>query len=251
MTDATAGWTGAGSLRASARWAAGLNFLCAVPDGFSVSVLLKLVVRGNPAATAANILGSERTFRLGFVADLVSLVIFAAVGVLLYGIFKAVSRRVALLFLVLIVMGALSQALESIHDLAALILLKGGAGMNAIPSAQATALAFLFIRLHSYSYVLALFFYGWSGLVLGYLILKSTFVPRVLGPLVMIEGLGYLVFSLTTFLSPLLVTRFYPYIPFGTAAVGELPLYLWLLIKSLNAERWLEQATATNRAAWV
>src|SRR5438552_6578898 len=65
MSIETAGQTGARSVVATARWAAALNILSAVPDGFSVSVVRKLFIRGDAAATAANILGSERLFRFG------------------------------------------------------------------------------------------------------------------------------------------------------------------------------------------
>jgi hypothetical protein len=242
MTLQEAGRTAGSSPRATARWAAALNLLSAVPDGFSVSVLRKVVVRGDPAATAANVLGSEGLFRLGFVADLVALVLFVASAVLLYDIFRAASRRAALLFLVFIVMGSAFQALEAIQDLAALTLLKGGAAMSAVPPAQANALAFLFLRLHSYDYQLGLFFMGCSSLVMASLILKSTFVPTIIGPLMMIDGLGFLTFSLTGFLSPSLVTRIFPYVPLVTAAIGEGAFFLWLLIRSVDAERWREQA---------
>ena len=249
MRPAKSGWTGASSVRATARWAAALNILSAVPDGFSVTVLRKLVVRGDAAATATNILGSEGLFRLGFVADLVALLFFVASAVLLYEVFKPASRRAALFFLVLMVMGTLSQALESVHDLAALVLLKGGVGMSALPSAQANAMALLFLRLHSYTYVLALFFDGCASLVIGYLILQSTFMPRIIGPLMVIDGLGYLTFSLASFLSPPFVTHIYPYVPFATAFLGEGALFLWLIVKSVNAERWQEQAAAMVRSA--
>jgi uncharacterized protein DUF4386 len=244
MTLVKAGWTDDRSLRSVARMAAALNILSAVPDGFSVSTLRRLVVRGDAAATAHNILGSESLFRLGFVADLVALVIFVASAVLLYEVFKPASRRAALLFLVLMVMGTLSQALEAVHDLAALALLKAGAAASGLPSAQANELALVFLRLHVSTYQLALFFFGCSSLVMGFLILRATFVPRILGPLMMIDGLGFLTFSLAAFLAPSVATHIYPYIPFVTALVGEGALFLWLIVKGVNAERWREQAAA-------
>src|SRR5262249_32267350 len=132
-------------IRAIARWAGALNVLSAVPDGYSVTVLRRLVNPRDAAATATNILGAEGAVRLGFVADLVGLVLFLASGVLLYEIFKVANRRVAILYLALIVMGTICQGLECVHDLAALVLLKGGAGMSALPVAEAQALALLFL----------------------------------------------------------------------------------------------------------
>jgi len=234
------------SLMVTARLAAVLNILSAGPDGFSVSVVRKLVVRGDATATAANILASEGLFRLGLVADLGALVLFIASGVLLYEVFKPASRRLALLFLVLFVGCAFIQSLNAVHNLAALLLVKGGPGLGGLAPAQANALAFVFLKLYSMNFNLALVFGGASSIVLGSLILRATFVPRIIGPLMMLDGLGYITFSLAAFLSPSLAGRIFPYVPFVTAAIGEGALFLWLIIKGVNAERWQEQAATMD-----
>jgi len=236
------------SVMATARWAGLLQILGAVPAGFSVSVLQKLVVHGDPAATARNILASERLFRLGFVVDIVGLVIFIASGVLVYEIFRPAGRRWAPLFLVLISMGTLAQAFECIPDLATLSLLKGGAVLAALPRPEATALAMMFLRLHSYCYQLGLFFDAWSFLVLAVLVVRSTFVPRVLGYLLLIDCAGFLTFTIGSFLASAIVARLYPVVPFGTT-IGEFALFVWLLVKGVNVVRWQEQAAASNRPA--
>ena len=247
MTSKT-GWSGVRSLLLTARLAGALNIFSGVPDGFAVSVVRKLVVRGDATTTAANILASEGLFRRAIVADLVAIVIFVASAVLLYDIFRPASRRLALLYLVLISMGGVIQALVSLQDLAALVLIKGGAGLSALPSGQAAALAFVFLRLHSFNYQLALVFDGFSSLVMCYLVLRSTFVPRIAGPFIMIDGLGFIIFGLGAFLYPPFAMRLYPYVPFATAIIGEVPLYLWLIIKGVNVERWREQAAAMEPA---
>ena len=221
-----------------------LYLISGVPAGFSVYVFLKLVVRGDPAATATNILGSEGLFRLGFVADLVGILFFVGAMLFLYKLFKPVSRSLALLLLCFGLIGSTIQALDAIRDLAALLLLKGGAGLTAFTPGQAQALALLCLRLHVLTYDLALVFFGSSTALMGYLILRSTFLPRILGVLMVIDGVGYLTFSLATFLSPPLAAHLYPYLPFSTALLGELPLMLWLIVKGVNAERWEEQAAA-------
>ena len=110
-------------------------------------------------------------------------------------------------------------------------------------------MALVFLRLYSLNFNLALVFGGASSIVLGSLILRATFVPRIIGPLMILDGLGYLAFSLVAFLSPSLVARIFPLVPFVTAAIGEGALYLWLIVKGVNAERWQEQAASTYRAA--
>src|SRR2546422_7395108 len=103
--------------------------------------------------------------------------------------------------------------------------------------------------LYSLNFNLALVFGGASSIVMGSLILRATFVPRIIGPLMILDGLGYLTFSLAAFLSPSLAARIFPYIPFVTAAIGEGALFLWLIVKGVNAERWQEQAATMDRGA--
>ena len=234
--------------RAKARLAAGLNVISAVPAGFSVFVLQKLFVRGDPAATATNILGSEGLFRLGFVADIVGIMFFVASALFLYELFKPASRSLALLMLFFCLIGSGIQTLNSLQDLTALLFLKGGSAMTALTTAQSQALAFVFLKMHSLTYGLALAFFGISTILIGCLVLNATFLPRVLGILMVIDGLGYLTFAFSAFLSPPFAARMYPYIPMLTAAIGEGSLMVWLLVRGVNAQRWEEQATA---AAWL
>src|SRR5262249_35808184 len=157
-------------------------------------------------------------------------------GILLYEIFKPASRRLALLFLVLFEACPIIQSLNSIHNLAALTLIKGGPGMSGLAPAQANAIALLFLRLYSLNFNLALVFGGASSIVRGVLIGRAPFVPGVIGPLMMTAGLGYPPFSLAPSPPPPLVARIFPLIPFVTAAIGEGALYLWLIVRGVNAE---------------
>ena len=241
------GRTTAPSPRFKARLAAALYLISAAPAGFSVYVLLKLVVRGDPAATAANILASEARFRLGLAADLIGILLVVGSVLLLYELFKPVSGSLARIVTSSVLIGSAVQALDAITDLAALIVLKGGNSLAAFNTAQAQAMAFLFLRLHTLVYDLALVFYGAGFILLGTLILRSTFLPRVLGVLVAIDGLGYMTFSFATFLSPPFVSHLYPYLPFLTAALGEGSLMLWLLVKGVDGQRWEEQAAVGDR----
>ena len=106
--------------------AGALYVISAVPAGFSVSVLLKLAVRGDPAATAANILASEGTFRLGFVAEIVGIMFFVASALLLYELFTPAGRSLARLAVTFGLIGAAIQSLDTVADMCALLLLKGG-----------------------------------------------------------------------------------------------------------------------------
>ena len=166
---------------------------------------------------------------------------------LLYELFKPVNGSLARIVTCYVLVGSAVQSLDSIADLAALIMLKGGNSLTAFTAAQAQAMALLFLRLHALVYDLALVFYGAGFILMGTLILRSTFLPRVLGVLVAIDGLGYMTFSFATFLSPPLVRHLYPYLPFLTAFLGEGSLMLWLLVKGVNGQRWEEQAAVRDR----
>jgi len=233
--------------RVTARLAGALNVICAVPAGFSVFVLQKMYVRGDSAATAAHILGSEGLFRLGFVADIVGIMIFVGSGIFLYQLFKPASRSLALLMLSFYLIGAGIQTLNSLQDLTALLFLKDGSALAALTAVQTQAIAFVFIKMHSLTYDLSLAFFGVATLLIASLVFNSTFLPRVLGILLVIDGLGYLTFAFSTLLSPPVAARMYPFIPMLTAAIGEGSLMLWLIVRGVNAQRWEEQAAAAAR----
>ena len=232
--------------RVKARLAGGLYALSGVPAGFSVYVLLKLIVRGDPTATAANILGSEGLFRLGLSAEIVGVLLFVASVFFLYELFKPVSRGVALLMVFFSLIGSAIQVLDSLADSATLLLLKGGSGLITFTAGQAQALAFVFLKLHFLIYDLALVFFGVFAILIGILVFHSTFLPRILGMLMLIDGVGYLTFSFATFLSPPFAAHLYPFLPFTTAILGEGSLMLWLIVRGVDTRRWEDQAAAAE-----
>jgi len=225
-----------------ARLAASLSVLSGVPDGLSIFVLNRVFVRGDPARTATNMLGSESLFRLGYVAEIIGVLMFAASMVLLYELLKPANRGLALALLSAGLIGSGIQVLDTLADIAALMLVKGGGSLAALPVAEAQALASMFLRMHTMIYDLALVFFGTGSLLIGALVRRSTFLPRILGVMITIDGLGFLTHSLTTFLAPSFVVHLYPYIPFGTAILGEGPLFLWLIVRGVDVGRWEAQA---------
>jgi hypothetical protein len=201
----------------------------------------RLVVFGNAAATAANILTHERLFWLGFASSLVGVVFHIAWALLLYDLLKPVNRRVSLLAVFVILVGCAIQAVASLLYLAPLLVLGGGSSLSAFTGEQLQALALTFLKLNAYAFDVYLVFFGLWCVLIGFLIFRSTFLPRVLGLLLAIAGLGWM-----TYLSPPLASHlFFPYIA-GASAVGEIPLLLWLLVVGVNDQRWKEQASAAG-----
>ena len=98
----------------------------------------------------------------------------------------------------------------------------------------------MFTKLNTYAFDIYLVFFGFWCILIGYLIFKSTFLPRVLGVLLTISGLGWV-----TYLSPPLAHNVYPFIA-TASAIGEIPLELWLIVMGVNVQRWKEQAGAAG-----
>ena len=202
-----------------------------------VIVLGSLVVFRNAAATAGNILAHERLFWLGFASSVIGVVFHIAWALLLYDLFKPVSRRVSLFAAFVILVGCAIQALTSVLYLAPMLILNAGNSLSAFTAEELQALAYVLIRLNGYAFNTYLVFFGLWCVLIGFLIFRSTFMPRVLGVLLAIAGLGWMMYLVP----PLAIALFIPYIA-GASALGEIPLLLWLLVVGVNAQRWKEQA---------
>jgi len=149
--------------------------------------------------------------RLGMAAGLIAGASYIAVTVLFYFLFKPVSRGLSLLAAVISLAGCAVGALSPFH---------------LVPA-----------------YINSLVFFGFYCLLIGYLIFRSTFLPRILSALMVFAGLGWL-----TFLWPPLANHLSPYV-FIPGMLGEGALTVWLLAKGVNAQRWTEQAGAAGGAA--
>jgi hypothetical protein len=232
------------SPRFKARMAGVFQLLEAVTAAFGeVIVLGKLVVSGNAAATAANILGHERLFWLGFASSLIGVACHIAWALLMYELLKPVNRSLSLLAAFVILVGCAIQALTSLLYLAPLLVLTGGSSASAFTTAQLQALALVFLRLNTSAFNIDLVFFGVWCVLTGYLIFRSTFLPRILGVLLAISGLGWV-----TYLYPPLANYLWSYIA-AASALGEIPLELWLIVMGLNAQKWFEQANARRVGA--
>ena len=226
------------SPRFMARMAGVSYLLLTLAGGVALSAGRKLVVSGDAGATAANILAHKSLFWLGFAGWLIQPAIYLVVTMLFYELFKPVSRRLSLLAAFFSLVGCAMQAVCCVFYAAPSILLNGGHYASVFPAEQLQALAFMLLKLFTQCYNLGLVFFGFYCLLIGYLTYKSTFLPRFLGPLVMLTGLGGL-----TFLWPPLASALLPF-NLGTG-FGEILLALWFLVAAVDAERWKKQLGRT------
>ena len=220
---------------------AGVLYLIIIVFGISAELVLRssLIVPGDAAATAGNILASETLFRLGFAADSVVFISDVALAILLYGLLAPVDKTLSMIAAAFRLTQAAVLGFNLLHHHAALLILSGPGYMAGLTSDQLDALALLMLDLHAYGYDLGLLFFGASCLVLGYLIARSGYFPRLLGYLVIAAGFAYLIGSYTLFLLPEFAAAIEPI--YVVCIVSEVALCLLLLIKGVNLEHWPRQ----------
>lgn len=183
---------------------------------------------GDAATIARSLTAHSVAFRLGFAFGLVSVALYVAVTALFYRLFAPVSRSAVLMAAFFSLTGMAVQAVASVFQIAPLVIQAGSPYLSVFSAPQTQALG------------VGLVFDGLFLLLIGYLIFRSTFLPRMLGAPLALAGLGWL-----TYLWPPLAASLAPYIQvLGFAA--EVALMLWLLIMGVNAQRW----AALGCAGW-
>ncbi len=196
-----------------------------------------LIVPGDATATAANIQASQTLFRIGFASDLVMILSDVAIALAFYVLLKPVSRSLSLLAAFFRLAQAATLSVNLLNLAFAWLLLSGADYLAVLGSDQLNALAMLFLDAHGIGYSIALVFFGLSILILGYLIVRSGYIPKVLGILLVFASAGYLIDSFSSFL--LLnyadFQSIFAMIVFAPALIGELALGLWLFVKGVNA----------------
>jgi hypothetical protein len=222
---------------------AGVIALITTTAGFAVIVRDKLVVYSDAAATAHNILAHELLFRLAFAADVMA-ILYIVYTLLLYNLFRPVNRNVSLLAAFFSLVGCAIATLNCLFHLAPLIVLGGAPSLSAFNVEQLQALALMFLKLHAEAYNIGMVLFGSYNLLIGYLIFRSTFLPRILGLLLAASGVCYLFNCFANFLSPAFAAHLLPWILLP--GVAELLLALWLVVMGVNVQRWNEQASAAG-----
>jgi hypothetical protein len=226
---------------------AGILFLiilaCAI---FSMMyVPSSLIVPGDATATAGNIKASESLFRIGMVSDSILFLSEIVLTVMLYVLLKPVSKTLSLVAAFARLAMTVMQGTNLVFKFAALLLLSGAGYLAVFEPDRLNALVLLLFDAHNYGALVWGTFFSLHCFVLGYLIFKSGYFPRILGVLMVFAALGYLADSFGNFLSPGYEERF-AWIVTVTAFVGELPFFLWLLFKGVNVQKWHDRVAASS-----
>lgn len=226
----------------AARVAGAIYLSMAVTAPFSLIYIPRtLIVGGNATATANNILTHETLFRLGIVADLITSVIFIFVVMALYRLLSGVNKTHASLMVALVVVSAAVGFMNVLNSIAAFTLFRGADFLAVFEKPQRDALAMLFLRLHGQGLVINEMFSGLWLFPFGVLVMRSRFLPRILGIWLIVNCFAYLALSYTGLLLP----QYYDFVFRSAfpALLGEMAIMLWLLIKGAKVHPLLAPAS--------
>jgi hypothetical protein len=233
------------SPKAKARLAGALFLITIVAGGFAQGYIAgSLIVSGDATATATNILAHQPLYRLAFATYLIEMACQIAMTVLFYELLKPVSKSVSLLAATFGLVGCTIKTLSRLFFFAPLLVLGGAPYLSVFDPKQLQALAYLSLRMNYIAETIAVVFFGLNTVVMGYLLFRSTFLPRWLGVLSIVGGLGWMIY-----LYEPVAHRLESYIV-GVGVIGALVTVVWLLVYGVNEQRWYEQSNAATASIW-
>ena len=189
-------------------------------------------INGSPAETAASILAAETPYRFAFALLFVGSLCYLGVTALLYELVRPINRSVALFGAFAGLAGLTIGAASAVNELGALDLLKQASTAAPAAANQLQTIAQFALR-DGPEFKVGMVFFGLQIASVGYLILRSTLVPRLIGGVLVAGGLSYIISSFATFVAPALGARLSPLV-IPIAILGEGSLTLWLLFKGVN-----------------
>jgi uncharacterized protein DUF4386 len=221
-------------------------YLVVIIGGITAQVFIsdRLVVREDAARTAANILANRSLYRLGFTIFMLEMVAQVAVSLLWYDLLKPVNRSVARLSAVIGLTGSGIKTLARLFYYAPLILLGGASYLSAIPPAQLEALSLAVLKFNGQGAAIGIIFFGFETLLRGWLVFKSGFLPRFLGVISMIGGLGWL-----TYLWPPLGSQVFIGVALF-AITGVFATSGWLFIRGVDDLKWRARSALAATSIW-
>lgn len=207
---------------------AGLLYLLQIPLGiFGIMYIPKfLVVPGNTPATISNILANEFLFRLSMVSAILCALVTVLTAVLISNVLKPINKTWAKAITLFAALAAPISMLNELNDVAVLLLVKNYSGVSGYSENQVQSLLSLFLELHKHGMQIIGIFFGLWLFPMGYLIIKSNYIPKIIGILLLVTCCGYLIDFIAFFLFPgfkIVLSEF--------TWLGEVLMVLWLLIK--------------------
>ena len=223
---------------------AGLLFLISLVAGGLGEAYIpsKLIVSGDPAATVANLRNFDFLYRLGFATFLVESLCDVALAWILYALLRPVNQRLSLLAAFFGLMATATFAIAELFYFAPVLVLKGTGYLNSFSPDQLNALVLLSLKFYGFAGMIFTAYYGMAWIVRSYLMFRSSYLPKFLGVLMGIGGLGFVVRNFLLILAPTYASDIFLMLMFP----GGLIMTAWLLIKGVNVSKWNAQASATG-----
>ncbi|UAY53060.1 DUF4386 domain-containing protein [Ferruginibacter albus] len=197
----------------------------------------KLIVSGNPEATAMHIQANPSLWRIGIVAEYISIICTIILAMIYFFLLRPVHRKLNLLATFFRMVSIIVQIIAILNLIDVLFYLDNSNSLKSFTLEQCHAMAAICIKSHSYGYGISLLFLGCCFLVHGYLIYRSEFLPKVLGLLIQLAGICYISNGFILILAPK-VSGLAFQLFFLPVFIAETSLGLWLLIKGINVEKW-------------
>jgi len=216
------------SLKRTARIAGLWYLVFSLSPFYLLYVPSQTIVNHDAAATAARVLGQETLFRWGMLAETLGAVIFIGLSLALYRLFEDVDRHRARQLVALVLVSSALSLVDVLLNAAALLVFRGGDAFAAFDSHTREAIGMLLVQMHGQAYGINEMFWGLWLLPFGSLVVSSRFLPRWLGYWLLLDGIAWVVVSVTWFLAPDYTDVLFRY--FQPVFLAELAAMLWLLI---------------------
>ena len=220
--------------------AAGLLFLITIFAGFfgELYVPSHIIVPGDALATAGNLATSRMLFNAGFASYLIEAVCDVLLSWLMYVLLRPAHRDLSLLAAFLGLVSTCLFAVGEVFFFAPPLLLDGGASVAAFSTTQVSALILLALRLYGRVSSMYMLFYGMAVVLRGYLIIRSTYLPKLIGVLMCIAGVGFIVRNVAFVLSPSYASD----LLLAPMLLATLSVSVWLLVKGIDVQGWRAKA---------
>ncbi len=227
-----------------ARIAGVLFLLSLVAGGFGEAYIpSKLIVSGDAAATAANIRNFDFLYRLGFATFLIESLCDVTLALILYALLKPVSKELSLLAAFFGLMATALFAFAELFYFAPQLIMRGSSGyLQTFSPDQLNALVLLSLKFYGYAGMIFTAYYGMGWIVRSYLIFRSGYLPRFLGVLMAIGGVGFVVRNFALILAPAYASDVLLMLMFP----GGLILTVWLLVKGVDLSKWKAKVSAAS-----
>ena len=233
------------SSKKTARLAGLLWFLSTVTGAFGLLYIRSnVIVPGDAAATAGNIMASEFLYRAAIVSSLFSHIFMFFLGLTLFHLFKDVNKQLATVLLASVMIAVAIAVVNTMNHFGALLILGRADYLNGFSPEQLDAIAMTLIRLaNSAGQGLLEIFWAPYYFSFGLLTIRSRFIPKIFGILLMFMGIGFALNVFEKFLFPQFYPALFSQLAMFGGALGGIPTMLWLLIKGAEVQPLDDQAS--------